>query len=134
MNSHVDFKTSFFSETLSTRSACIRLLSSVNSNVLLKVSFMSKNLSTVFAGEIFLFSVNYHVSFKGFILSKTFYTVLAGETSSSCLLSSFSCGSLFSLRTAKTFFFRYEIRIFVNQVLLFIFIQFLTLLFQHLQV
>ncbi len=58
---------------------------------------MSKNLSTVFAGERFLFRVNSHVSFKGFILSKTFSTVLAGETSSSCLLSTFLCGSLFSL-------------------------------------
>ncbi len=106
----------------------------MNSHVDFKTFTLCETLSTVFAGERFLSSVNSHVYFKGFILSKTFSTLLAGETSSSGPLSSFSCGSLFSLRAAKIFFFRYEIRIFLNQVLLFIFIQFLTLLFHHLQV
>ncbi len=63
-SSHVGFKVSYLTETLSTLRVDEGLLSSVNFNVVIKASFFVKTFSTLFAGERFLSVVNFHVPVK----------------------------------------------------------------------
>ncbi len=107
VNSRVDIKGSFMSETLFTQRAGERLLSVVNPHVDFKASFPSETISTLLAGKRLLSGVNSHVVCKTSFFSETYSTLLAcerllsGVNSHVTLEVSFMCESLSTLMTQK---------------------------------